>query len=52
MGLSMAVEEFSLDIVLRRLKLILKFFLIGGLEEYVNLHNKTQKFTCAKYVGN
>jgi hypothetical protein len=37
-----AVTEVSLDIVLRRLKLIHKLFLIHAVEEYLYLHNKTK----------
>ena len=35
---------------MERLKYIHKFFRILALEEYLNLHNKTKKHTCAKYV--
>jgi hypothetical protein len=49
---SVAIAEMSLDILLSKLKLILKLLRMYALGEYLNLHNKAKKCTCAKYAGN
>jgi len=50
--ISVAIAEVPLDIVMRRLKKLLKLFRIRPLDEYLNLYNKNKKCTCAKYIDN
>jgi len=47
-----AIEEMTLDIVLSKLKLILKLLRMYALEENLNLHNKVKICTCAIYAFN
>jgi len=38
----LAIEEVPIDVVMRKVKWILKLFRIRAIEEYLNLHNKNK----------